>query len=352
MPGVGTRTAGFQKTGAAPMHMRLAVKSARLVVCLLAAVACLRSSESNSDEPDKTAPPVADSMLGKKAGEVRGDNGLKMKLVWCPPGKFMLGSPESEIHRFPNSEGQAEVTLTTGFWLGRMEVTQEQWVKVMETTPWKSSKGFRRSRFENGKLVGYGPVTDLAFDVQEGPHYPATCLTWEAAAAFCKSLTDQERKAGRLPEEWQYRLPTDAQWEYACRAGTTTIYSFGDDASLLSAYAWWGGRSGRGNAQEEQYAHQVGLKEPNPWGLYDMHGNVSEWCRDWDSRQGVIGATRTGGIDPVGPENGKYRVARGGGWGHDAGFQRSANRFGLEPSSYWSQATGFRVALVRSPRKE
>jgi sulfatase modifying factor 1 len=327
------------------------VKLPTLVVPFLAFAWCLPATESKTDEAAKAEKPAADSMIGKKAGEIRGDNDLEMKLVWCPPGKFMLGSSDAEIRRFPNSESQAEVTLTTGFWIGRMEVTQEQWIKVMESTPWKSSKGFTRSRFENGNLVAYGPVTNVAPDVQEGPQYPATYLTWDAATEFCKKLTDSERKARRLSDDWQYNLPTDAQWEYACRARTTTTWSFGDDPSLLSEYGWWGGMTGGGNAQGERYAHQVGFKRPNRWGLYDMHGNVSEWCRDWDSRV-VIGAMRTGGVDPVGPENGKYRVARGGDWGHDAMFQRSTSRFGFDPSSYWSPATGFRVALVRSVRSE
>ena len=121
------------------MNMRLAVKSPRLFVCILAAACCLPATESKPDEPDKAATTAVDPMLGKKAGEVRDDNGLKMKLVWCPPGKFTMGSPKSEADR-NNDEDQVEVTLTKGFWLGKFEVTRSEWKQMMATEPWNDGQ--------------------------------------------------------------------------------------------------------------------------------------------------------------------------------------------------------------------
>ncbi|HEV3022127.1 MAG TPA: formylglycine-generating enzyme family protein [Pirellulales bacterium] len=140
---------------------------------------------------------------------------------------------------------------------------------------------------------------------------------------------------GRLPKGWEYTLPTEAQWEYACRA--TTRYSFGDDASALSEYAWWGAFSARGNTTTEEYAHQVGLMKPNPLGLHDMHGNVFEWCLDWRE------ARRLEGTDETDPLSGRQPVYRGGSWNYDAGTCRSAYRRRSNPT-YHSYIVGFRVA--------
>ena len=134
----------------------------------------------------------------------------------------------------------------------------------------------------------------------------------------------------------KYRLPTDAEWEYACRAGTTTAFSFGDDESKLSEYAWFNGNTGI-----EKYAHKVGTKKSNPWGLHDMHGNVWEWCSDWYDRK------LSGGVDPVGPNGGSSRVNRGGCWGYVPGLCRSAYRSDYVPS-YRIHNLGFRVARSQS----
>jgi hypothetical protein len=151
--------------------------------------------------------------------------------------------------------------------------------------------------------------------------------------AFCEVLTQRERDAGRLPEGYVYTLPTEAQWEYACRAGTTTRFSFGDSDSDLGDYGWYGGNSGN-------QTHPVGEKLANPWGLYDMHGNVNEWCRDWSGN--YSGGTIT---DPAGADSGSLRILRGGFFNDVAGLCRSASR-----SRSWPLLTltyvGFRVALV------
>jgi sulfatase modifying factor 1 len=174
---------------------------------------------------------------------------------------------------------------------------------------------------------------------KEGADFPATYVSWDTATAFCRKLTEQERQAGRLPKDWEYTLPTEAQWEYACRARTKTKFSFSDDESKLGDYAWFFGNA---RMAGEFYAHQVGQKKANLWGLFDMHGNVWEWCRD------IYADELSGGRDPeVQPDEktrGSYRVNRGGGWYDYAAFCRSANRSRLSPSLR-SRLLGVRVAL-------
>ena len=174
------------------------------------------------------------------------------------------------------------------------EVTQEQYEKVMGNNP---------SRFK-------------------GSRNPVEKVRWNDAVAFCRKLSDQEGV--------EYRLPTEAEWEYACRAGTTTRYSFGDDKSQLGKYAWFGGNSGG-------ETHPVGQKLPNIWGLYDMHGDVYEWCQDW------YGRYERGRVisDPTGPASGKLRVLRGGAFAGRPLYVRSANR-GDDLPVY--RAFGFRLA--------
>ena len=247
-------------------------------------------------------------------------NTIGMVLIDIPAGKFMMG--------------EGAVTLTKPFWLGKTEVTQGQFKKVMGTETWLNQD-----------------------DVQIGEDNPATYVDWNNAATFCQRLTDLERKAGTLPAGESYRLPTDAEWEYACRAGTTTTYSFGDGNDInrwlrsarfpardleLGQYAWFDGNLGDGEkSTRENYAHAVGLKKPNPWGLHDMHGNVWEWCSDW------YGHELSGGTDPVGPNRDVNRVLRGGSWWSYPGFCRSAIRDYDVPSSR-NGLLGFRVARSQS----
>jgi formylglycine-generating enzyme required for sulfatase activity len=283
----------------------------RLAVTILAVAFSLSTSaECGADEP-AAAEKAADAMLGKEPGQVREDNGLRMKLVWCPPGKFTMGSPESEADRRKN-EDQVEVTLTKGFWLGKYEVSQAEWKQLIATEPWKRNKG-----------------------MPEGDDFPAAAVNWDDGMEFCRRFTERERDAGQLPEGWEYTLPTEAQWERACRAGTETKFSFGDDESKLAAHAWF--LENAANAGEV-YAHRVGQMKPNGWGLYDIHGNVWEWCRDW------CGDKLPGGSDPEDTEKGRYRAARGGCWGCTAGLCRSAGRSRFAPSLRMGYM-GFRVAL-------
>lgn len=173
---------------------------------------------------------------------------------------------------------------------------------------------------------------------KKGPRYPAVSISWEEAMAFCNALTKSERASGKIPSHAAYSLPTEAQWEYACRAGTTTAYSFGDDASDLSDYAWWGGAAGNGNAASERFAHEVATKKANAWNLFDMHGNVSEWCLD--GYQDKL----SGGKDPLAPAGGYARVVRGGSWEAEPSQCRSAFRDEASLAGR-GHARGFRVVL-------
>ena len=253
---------------------------------------------------------------GDRAGEERHDNGLEMKLVWCPSGKFRMGSPPSEEQR-GDHEGPVEVNLRQGFWIGKYEVTQWEWDRVMNSEPWQGAPSARCRRKS-----------------------AASHLDWDKATDFCDRLTRGELDSGRLPRNWQYALPTEAQWEYACRAGTTTRYSFGDDKAQLDDYGWYGGLFGIGSAQSEKWVHQVGLKKPNSWNLFDMHGNLYELCRD--SYAEVL----PGGSDPLTSNAGAdvERVIRGGGWASSATGCRSANRVAVDANMLGGDF-GLRVVL-------
>jgi formylglycine-generating enzyme required for sulfatase activity len=163
---------------------------------------------------------------------------------------------------------------------------------------------------------------------------PVESVSWSEAKDYCAGLTAQERRAGRLPAGYVYRLPTEAEWEYACRAGTTNRFSHGDDPdySGLAQYAWYGRLGGN-------TTHPVGEKRPNAWGLYDMHGNVGEWCLDWD------GAYRGGSVTDPAPSAGSGPVARGGGWQYPGRSCRSAFRDGFYPG-FKSDYLGFRPVLA------
>ncbi len=242
-----------------------------------------------------------------------------MTFRWCPPGKFMMGSPESEPSR-NGDEGQVLVTLKRGFWLGETTVTQRQWRHVLGTQPW--------------------PTTRF---VQAGDDFPAVhvCHSGEdSAVEFCECLTALERQAGWLPAGWVYRLPTEAEWEYACRAGAESAYAFGADPESLGDYAWF-----KDNALQvnEPFAHPVGAKRPNAWGLRDMHGNVWEWCRD------CYDAKLRGGTDPERLNRATYRVLRGGSYGYGPPCCRSACR-GADSPDCRLNYLGFRVTLSQSPR--
>jgi len=241
-------------------------------------------------------------------------NTLGMKLNEIPTGAFTMGSPESEAGR-EDDETQHKVTISKPFYMQTTEVTQGQWKSVMGTEPWK------------GKQL-----------VKEGPNYPAVYVSWDDAVAYCKKLSDAEGKT--------YRLPTEAEWEYACRAGTETAWSFGDDEKVLGDYAWYDAwleflfkQLEQQSTFGENYPHQVGLKKPNAFGLYDMHGNVEEWCHDY---YGADYYKQSPEKDPTGPASGSFRVLRGGSWSLNTRDTRSARRDRYD-ADYRYHNYGFRL---------
>ena len=220
-------------------------------------------------------------------------NSIGMKLAYIPAGKFDMGSPLDEKGR-QEDEFQHRVKLTQPFRIGVTEVTQAQWEAVMS---------YNRSNFKGGDL-------------------PVEKISWRDAVTFCKKLSEKEGKI--------YRLATEAEWEYACRAGATGAFS---GTGNLNEMGWY-------EANSEQKSHPAAAKRPNGWGLYDMHGNVSEWCGDRyspDYPEELV-------TDPVGPAKGSYRVIRGGSWGYFARSCRCAARSSA-PESYQLKQTGFRVVM-------
>ena len=249
-------------------------------------------------------------------------NSVGMQMQELPAGKYRMGAGVFEV----------DVTLTRPFAIATHEVTQRQWTEVMHTQPWQEGG----DRETIGQKLSPGIAKS---NVAIGDDYPAVCVEWDAAQAFCLKLTALERATGALAADCEYRLPTEAEWEYACRAGTTTKYSFGDDASLLGDYGWF-----RDNSSG--HPEKVGTKKPNSWGLYDMQGNAWEWCSDWLLWPAM---TLSGGEDPTGPAAGTFRSLRGGSWWFTAELCQSDARTMLP--SYDFALFGFRVvrSAVRPP---
>jgi sulfatase modifying factor 1 len=239
--------------------------------------------------------------------------GGKLAFRYCPPGNFMMGSPAAEKDR-SDDEKQVPVRITKGYWLAETECTQGQWQAVMGANP---------SKFSGS------------------PQLPVGQVSWDDVQGFLEKLN----RASGLPVGWKWALPTEAQWEYGCRAGTTTVFSFGD--SLGSREANFDGNYPYGNASKGTYLEKtaaVGSYAANGWGLHDMHGNVWEWCADWYDE------TLTSGADPEGPNTGVSRVRRGGSWDGSAAFCRAADRNWFQPGNR-AYSLGFRPALVPSGSK-
>jgi formylglycine-generating enzyme required for sulfatase activity len=287
--------------------------------------------------------------------------GLDLKLKRIPAGKFVMGSPADEMCR-RDDESPHEVTLGKPFYVGVCEVTQREFYKLMmppdyNYDAWQYKRGpiadgaAFHFRYPTGKglifresAVG-GKLTDLN---------PMECVTWARAMEFCAKLTDIEKQAGRLPAGYVYRLPTEAEWEYACRAGTKGPYHIEADYTKIDsirAFAWVAGPDSVFGTRS------VGTRKPNAWGLYDMHGNVYEWCLDW------YGPYPKGPVaDPTGSATGKERVVRGGCFAaiekkestsdqealaqciHP--FMRSASRYRVNPELSYLGIVGFRVVLA------
>jgi formylglycine-generating enzyme required for sulfatase activity len=200
------------------------------------------------------------------------------------------------------------IVISNDFWLGRYEVTQAEFSALTGKNP---------SHFKDQPM---NPVEKLSFD---------------DATAFCATLTLRERTAGRLPAGFEYRLPWEAEWEFACRAGSTNRFSFGDSATEAGPSAWTAENS-------DSTTHPVGLKKPNPWGFYDMHGNVWEWCQDWFEPE-------PGKPMPPNMPKAKMKIFKGGGWNQEAEFAGVANRF-MMPPAMGINFVGFRIALAKSAK--
>ncbi|MFB3789670.1 MAG: formylglycine-generating enzyme family protein [bacterium] len=275
--------------------------------------------------PNPTPTPAAPQTLTIGLPNLPAD-AKPLEMVLIPAGTFMMGSPADERGRTDSEWPLHQVVLTKDFYIGRYEVTQAQYQAIMNSNP----------SYFSGK-----------------PNNPVEQVTWYDCAAFCNRLSERKGLTTVYNEftwttNWNangYRLPTEAEWEYACRAGTTTRFSHGDvlecddgcgSCAIHDQYMWWCGNAGI-------QLHEMGLKLPNPWGLYDMHGNVWEWCNDWWEDPSNRGPQ----TDPIGVNSGLARVARGGSWGDGSSSCRSAGRYYWWPDNSHS-LLGFRVVLFRT----
>ncbi len=255
------------------------------VLCTLCLVAVWPLSGAMGAQPPTSLPPTVKNTVG-------------IEFVLIPAGTFTMGSLETDAQAYADETPQHPVEISRPFYLSRYEVTRGQWLAVMQ-----------------------GSLREHPGE----PSQPVTHVSWHEVQAFIQRLNTIEPGA-------TYRLPTEAEWEYAARAGTTTRWSFGDDAEPLHLYSWYE-KNARGTA------HRVGQLKPNPWGLYDMHGNVWEWVQD---RYGRTYYQSSPVRDPQGPAEGKYRVFRGGGWSGIARYCRSAPRRYASPG-FRHATIGFRI---------
>jgi len=302
---------------------------------------------SSADTPERVPLEIPDANATSAAemkpyAEVIEHTQLKIEMVPIPGGEFTMGSPETESDR-NEDEGPQRTVQVDPFWMGKFEITWEQY------DVWNEDKDQRmrkllgldqtpRDLAIDGVSRPTEPYTDMSFGMGR-EDYPAICMTQHAARTYCQWLS---AKTGRY-----YRLPTEAEWEYACRAGTTTAYSFGNEPDQLEDHAWFFDNS------DDNY-QRVGQKKPNPWGLHDMHGNVSEWVLDQYTPYDSIDES----VNPlVVPKTLYPRVVRGGGWDDDPEMLRSAARKvsdeewkqqdPQEPKSIWyhtdALSVGFRI---------
>jgi sulfatase modifying factor 1 len=291
-----------------------------------------------------------------------GEQPLQLRLI--PPGEFQMGCAEKEIEAvlkwdpsYPRewlTDAPAHrVRLSRPYFMGMYEVTRGQFSEFVRASGYQTeaeSDGKGGYGFKDGKYVQSPEFTWRAPGFEQDDGHPVVEVSWNDAVAYCRWLTEESQRRGELPAGWEYRLPTEAEWEYACRGGSRGWYSFGDEPESLVRH---------GNVADASYSRSfsnkyrilsgddgnvytapVGSYTPNRYGLFDLHGNVWEWCGDW------YDAYPTGSVsDPTGPVQGSYRVSRGGSWNYGAAYCRSANRFGYFPSTRSNCELGFRVAL-------
>jgi formylglycine-generating enzyme required for sulfatase activity len=285
-----------------PFPAAHAVKFALVVLAALGSLTLPGCRQPSTSQPDDNTQETASA--GKAAAqpkEITFDlgSGIKLEMVLIPAGEFRMGSPNSDKDAGDDERPQHRVRITKPFYLGKYVVTQDQWEAVMHNNP----SGFK------------------------APKNPVDSVSWDDCQRFCETLN---KKIGTA--QGKFQLPTEAQWEYACRAGSTTIYCC-DDASL-DKYAWH-------LANSHDRPNPVGQKKPNAWGLFDMHGNAGEWCQDFYSDKYYATSPTD---DPAGPATGLNRVNRGGGWDRPSRYCRSAFRSYYGPGCRYN-FLGFRVSL-------
>ena len=275
---------------------------ARVALVALVAVVCLAAATAAEPKETGVKPKDPPKELSVDLGK-----GIKLEMVLIPAGEFKMGSPDSDKDAEKNEKPQHRVRITKPFYMGKYLVTQEQWEAVMGNNP---------SYFK-------------------GPKNPVETVSWDDCQKLLEKLN---AKVGT--KQGKFVLPTEAQWEYACRAGSTTRYYFGDDKSKLGEYAWYEANSDTMFFGLSKQTHPVGKKKPNAWGLYDMHGNVCEWCLDFYDFDYYANSPVD---DPSGPITGKYRMVRGGTW--HSGSCRSADH-GCNVPDRTVEVIGVRVALI------
>jgi formylglycine-generating enzyme required for sulfatase activity len=292
-----------------------------------------KSSGASAEPPHATTTPSAGPKSSPSAPPKELTNSLSMTLLGIGPGSFLIGSskdqmdqlmrlfPDSKREWFDREQPQHTVRITRAFYLGRHQVTQGQYQAVMGNNP------------------GYFKGSD---------DLPVENVSWLDAVAFCNKLSEHEKQRPFYRVDGNevamlggngYRLPTEAEWEYACRAGSATLYPFGDDPGTLGEHAWYAKNSG-------SKTHRIGQKRPNAWGLHDMLGNVCEWCADWYEADYYASSPPA---DPMGATRAAYRVFRGGSWSGGPSVCRAGARSRFEPGSR-NGSLGFRLALSLSDR--
>ncbi len=272
---------------------------------------------------------------------------LTFEMVPVPGGSFLMGSPPSETGRKKDEAPQHRVTVSP-FWMGKVEVTWDEYEAFMAECP-GLPKGTAETEEDVDGITGPTPPYGDPYRGFGGGSRPTVGISWHAAITYCRWLSE---KTGKL-----YRLPTEAEWEYACRAGSDDMFCMGDDESKLEEYAWYKGKS-------RHETHPTGSKKPNAWGIHDMHGNAAEWCLDWYDAD-YYSSFPAGGwpADPRGPEKGKNHVIRGGHFDTAPSGLRCASRdqskdwwLSLDPqepkSKWWLVPANFLGFRIVRPVKE
>ncbi|MCS7044778.1 MAG: formylglycine-generating enzyme family protein [Gemmataceae bacterium] len=300
-----------------------------LVSCLAALPLIRRAPGAAQNPPDVVVDKLqhkgyTEHIKGDEAGEAKGFE-AKWEMVPIPGGTFLMGSPDNEPGRQPDEGPQHWVTVRP-FWMSKTEVTWDEyevWLKEMGVNHWSINE--KRLKADPDAFTGPTPAyVDQYYGHGAGRH-PALCMTHHAACEYCRWLS---KRTGKI-----YRLPTEAEWEWACRAGTKTAYFFGDDPKDLRDYAWYI-KNAAPSEDEEPKTHPVATRKPNPWGLYDMYGNVAEWCLDhYDKNYYQMMPKDKPALWPVllPTERRFSHVVRGGSWHDDAPRLRSAARVGSTP---------------------